>query len=508
MSSDLQYLPIFMNMKNRVALIIGGGVIASRKAALVQKSGPSIHILSPDLSPSMERLIEQHGFKYIPQEYSSKYLNGKHLVIAATNDNEVNQRVFKDTGERGIPCNVADKTDLCSFILPAIVDRSPVIIAVSTGGRSPVLARYIKARLETLIPMAFGKLADLLGRFRQRAKDVVTDPDKRKIFWEGTINGPIAESVLAGDTAKAEQQLEKELNDISQTVKRLVKRVGEVYLIGAGPGDPDLMTFRAQRLLQKADVVLYDRLVPSGILELCRREAEMVYVGKRKNQHTIPQEEISKLLVKYAQQGRCVARLKGGDPFVFGRGGEEIQELSKHGIQFQVVPGISAANGCAAYSGIPLTHRDYASGVSFYTAHRSAEHILTGKGNALDLNWKNMINEHHTNVFFMGLGSLNEICSQLIAHGLPENFPAAMISKGTSALQRIEIGTLDTLPAQVKRAGLKSPALLIVGKVVRLREQLNWYAAEYKNVENTEKELPQYAGQLHQVNRALIKESA
>lgn len=508
MSSELQYLPIFMNMQNRVALIIGGGVIASRKAALVHKSGPEIHILSPDLSPSMQSLIEQHGFTHIAEEYSSEYLNGKHLVIAATNNNDVNQRVYKDTGERGIPCNVADKTDLCSFILPAIVDRSPVIIAVSTGGRSPVLARYIKARLETLIPMAFGKLADLLGRFRQRAKDVVLNPDERKIFWEETINGPIAESVLAGDALKAEQQLEKELNDRSQSLTPLPKRVGEVYLIGAGPGDPDLMTFRAQRLLQKADVVLYDRLVPSRILELCRREAEMVYVGKRKNQHTIPQEEISQLLVKYAQQGQCVARLKGGDPFVFGRGGEEIQTLSKHGIQFQVVPGISAANGCAAYSGIPLTHRDYASGVSFYTAHRSAEHILTGKGNALDLNWRNMINEHHTNVFFMGLGSLNEICHQLIAHGLPANFPAAMISKGTSAQQRIEIGSLDTLPAQVKRAGLQSPALLIVGKVVSLREQLNWYATEYNSIQNTQTQTPQYAGQLHQAAIASLQESA
>ncbi|MBT8142321.1 MAG: siroheme synthase CysG, partial [Gammaproteobacteria bacterium] len=483
----MDYLPIFMQMHGRNALIIGGGVIASRKAALVQKSGANIHVVSPELSPAMQKLIAKNGFKYSIANYDSEFLDNKHLVIAATDNDEVNQQVFQDTNQRGIPCNVADKTELCSFILPAIVDRDPVVIAISTGGRSPVLARYIKARIETFIPTAFGKLADLLGRFRERVKTVVGNDRERRRFWEDVIDGAIGETVLSGNHKVAQQLLENEVDRYKDKVTDLSSRIGEVYLIGAGPGDPDLLTFRAQRLLQKADVVLYDRLVPSGIFELCRREAEMVYVGKRRDQHTIPQEELSKLLVRYARAGKSVARLKGGDPFVFGRGGEEIQELAKEGIPFQVVPGISAANGCAAYSGIPLTHREYASGVSFYTAHRKA---FASDGNTdsnesiLTLNWSKMIDEHHTSVFFMGLGTLKDICSNLIKHGLPDSFPAAMVAHGTTQAQKIEVGSLATLPTQVEQAGLTSPALLIVGKVVLLREELNWYASEYSGLKD------------------------
>ncbi len=472
----MDYLPIFMDMRGRSALIVGGGTVASRKAALVLKSGASITVVAPMLSPAMRTLIDENRLTYLEAQFEPEHLSTHTLVIAATDDATVNQDVYDAATVRRLPVNVADQTDKCSFILPAIVDRNPVVIAVSTGGRSPVLARFIKARLESLIPSAFGRLATLLGAWRQRIKDTFDDEGDRRRFWEHSLEGPIPEALFAGRTDAAEAMLGQELKQQQRAIRLsgaadLTKRRGEVYLIGAGPGDPDLLTFRAQRLLQRADIVLYDRLVSPGVLELCRREAELMFVGKRNRCHAVPQEKIGQLMAQYARQGKRVARLKGGDPFIFGRGGEEASLLAGAGIAFQVVPGISAANGCSSYAGFPLTHRNFAHGVSYWTAQRKANH----QGGAVDLDFDNIARSArrgHTHVFFMGLGVVGEICRSLIAAGVSPDMPAAMVSKGTTVEQQTVTGTVSTLAAQVRRARLPSPAILYVGDVVRLREQL------------------------------------
>ncbi len=455
-----------MNIRDQVSVIVGGGHIATRKAELVAQAGARLRIVSPQFSPAMQRAAAHHAWDLIQMPFSGEHLAGAALVIAATDDPAVNQAVYQAATAIHTPVNVADQTELCSFILPAIVDRGPVTIAVSTGGASPVLARWIRTRLESTLPASLGLLADLLKRFRGRLKQHFTNIDARRRFTEALMEGPVSELALSGQVAAAEQALTR-LLDAETAAVTAQPREGEVYLIGAGPGDGDLLTFRALRLLQRAEVVLYDRLVPESVLRLCRREAQMVYVGKQAGDHPVPQARISELLVEYASAGRRVARVKGGDPFIFGRGGEEIQHLSDAGIRFQVVPGISAANGCAAYAGIPLTHRDHAQGVSFWTAHH--------KDGNVDLNWPALADPRQTLVFYMGVGTAEIVCRELIAHGLPGDTPAAMIEQGTTEHQRVITADLQNLPTRLAGAQVRSPALMIVGQVVKLRDQLRWF---------------------------------
>ena len=350
----MEYLPMFMNLRGKRALVVGGGVIASRKATLLASCGAEIRVVSPDISNAMTRWAQDANATIVQRAYQDADLDGAVLVIAATDDASVNRQVHDDACRRNLPVNVADQTDLCTFILPAIVDRSPVIVAVSTGGRSPVLARFTKAMLERLVPQALGSLAQFCGRWRDAFKRRIADESMRRRAWETFFESEVPELIYAGNRSEAENRV----NEIIEQANYPQAKKGAVYLIGAGPGDPELMTLRGQRLLQRADVVLYDRLVPIDVLQLCRREAELIYVGKRHGDHPVPQDEITQQLIDYALEGKRVARLKGGDPFVFGRGGEEIEALAGRGMDFEVVPGISAANGCAAYSGIPLTHRD------------------------------------------------------------------------------------------------------------------------------------------------------
>ena len=367
-----------------------------------------------------------------------------------------------------VPVNVVDAPALCSVIFPAIVDRSPLVIAVSSGGDAPVLARLIRAKIETWIPSTYGQLAGLAARFRTRVKGLFPDVQQRRGFWEDVFQGPIADRQLAGQGAEAERLLLAKINgEAAQTT-------GEVYLVGAGPGDPDLLTFRALRLMQQADVVLYDRLVAPAILELCRRDAERIYVGKRRADHAVPQDQINQQLVDLARQGKRVVRLKGGDPFIFGRGGEEIEELAAHGIPFQVVPGITAASGCAAYAGIPLTHRDYAQSVRFVTGH-----LKDGTSN---LPWSDLVAPAQTLVFYMGLIGLPIICEQLIKHGRSADTPAALIQQGTTSNQRVFTGTLKDLPTLVAEHEVHAPTLVIVGEVVLLREKLKWFEGAQSQV--------------------------
>lgn len=470
----MDYLPIFMNLRGQRCLVVGGGGVAARKASLLIKAGAKLRIVAPRLSSAIRSLdVAKEDIAFIQAPFNPQHLEGCMLVVAATDQQTVNQRVHALAVERGMPVNVVDQPSLCSFIFPAIVDRAPVTIAVSSGGKSPVLTRILRNRFESTIPTGYGRLAELANIFRLRVKSSIKNIGARRLFWEQTLEGPAAEAAISGDMKSACALLERNLDN------PMTSYSGEVFLIGAGPGDPDLLTFKALRLLQKADVVVFDRLVPGSIVDLARREAERIYVGKRRHKHSLAQEEISRLLVELAKQGKKVARLKGGDPFVFGRGGEEIETLAAAKIPFQVVPGITAANGCAAYAGIPLTHRDHAQSVRFVTGHT--------RHGRLDLDWENLTNRHETLVFYMGLANLELICSELHAHGLPAEIPAALIEQGTTPHQRVHVANLMDLPARVSEVGAVSPALLIVGGVAGLHTQLDWYHESQKRVADSPK---------------------
>ncbi len=459
--TDMDFLPLFTDLKQRQCLLVGGGAVALRKARLLEKAGARVNVVAPDILDELRQLVNHSGGEYQQGSYQSSLLNGVFLVIAATDDRGLNKQVSEDCQHRNIPVNVVDDPELCSVILPAIVDRSPLMIAISSGGASPVLARLIRSRLESSIPSAFGRLASLVGSFRDKVKAQFDDIEDRRDFWEQTLQGPIAEMVFAGKDQTAAEMLEEAIE------KADIRPGGEVYLIGAGPGDPDLMTFKAMRLLQRADVVLYDRLVAPEIVELCRKDAERVYVGKARSDHAVPQQDINQLLVDYALQGKKVARLKGGDPFIFGRGGEEIELLAEKKVPFQVVPGVTAAAGCASYSGIPLTHRDYAQSVRFVTGHL--------KDGSINLPWHELVHSHQTVVFYMGLHGLAAICEQLIAHGRAPETPIALIQQGTTQHQKVVTGTLASMVDIVAQNPVKAPTLIIVGEVVTLREKLAWY---------------------------------
>lgn len=465
----MDYLPLFTLLKDRRCVVIGGGAIALRKAGLLARTGARVFVIAPAIQNDLAALAKNSGGDIALRNYQSSDLDNTALVIAATDDASVNAQVSADAQARHILVNVVDNPALCSVILPSIIDRSPLMIAIGSGGQSPVLARQLRAKLESLIPSAYGRLADLVGRFRARAAQRFPDIDTRRRFWEEILEGPVAEFVLAGREDVAESELVRRLAEAAPATN-----TGEVYLVGAGPGDPDLLTFKALRLMQKADVVLYDRLVAQEIVDLARRDAEKIYVGKARADHAVPQGDINQLLVDLARQGKKVLRLKGGDPFIFGRGGEEIETLAEHKIPFQVVPGITAASGCAAYSGIPLTHRDYAQSVRFVTGHL--------KNNTTKLPWAELVHKNQTVVFYMGLVGLATICSELIAHGRAAATPIALIQQGTSRHQRVIVGTLADMPTRVRGAGIKAPTLIIVGEVVQLQQKLAWFDPNPRNI--------------------------
>ncbi len=453
----MDFLPIFMNLRGEPCLVVGGGEVAARKCALLLRAGAKVTVCAPELAPAFDTgRIEHRAARFREAD-----LDGQALVIAATDDQAVNRAVAAAARARRIPVNVADQPELCTFILPSIIERAPLTVAISSGGASPVLARLLRARLESLIPAAYGRLAALAAEFRERVKARFRGAERRR-FWERALEGPIAEMVLAGRDAEARHALEAALGDT-----RLALSGGDVALVGAGPGDPDLLTFRALRLMQQADVVVYDRLVSKPILDLVRLEAERIYAGKARAQHALPQEDINALLVRLAREGKRVVRLKGGDPFIFGRGGEEIATLAAEGIPFQVVPGITAAAGCASYAGIPLTHREHAQSVMFVTGHL--------RDGTMNLNWRALAQPQQTLVVYMGLLGLEVLCRELVAHGLPASLPAALVQQGTTPQQRVLEGTLATLPGIVAASVVRAPTLVIVGEVVRLRERLKWF---------------------------------
>ncbi len=460
----MDFLPIFLRLQDQPALVVGGGEVAARKVDLLRQAGAQVTIVSPELCASLEKLKQQELLTHLAQPYQDDMVKDFQLVIAATNQAEVNEAVSKHARARNIPVNVVDHPALCSFITPSIVDRSPVVIAVSTGGSSPVLARMIRTRLEALIPAAYGRLAALAQKYRTTSQAKINNVENRRKFWENTLEGNLSDLVFSGRDIEAERILQAALDDPNESA---IDQTGEVYLVGAGPGDPDLLTFRALRLMQRADVVLYDRLVSPEIVAMVRRDAEKIYVGKEKANHAVPQRDINRLLVKLAKQGKRVLRLKGGDPFIFGRGGEEIKDLFHEGISFQVVPGVTAAAGCAAYAGIPLTHRDFSQSVSFVTGHL--------KDGSFNLNWDLLSQPKHTVVIYMGLTGLESISQELIKRGVSDKMPAALVQQGTTSNQRVISATLGSLAEKVKAENVVAPTLVIIGEVVGLRDQLKWF---------------------------------
>ena len=468
----MDYLPIFLNVEDRPCLVVGGGKVAARKAALLNRAGARITVVTPETCDEIKTLVEQGAVTCIGREFLEEDMEGVVLVIAATDSEAVNRAVSELANQHRIPVNVVDNPELCSFIMPSIIDRSPVQVAVSTGGASPVLARLLRARLESFIPAAYGQLARLVEEFRNSVKQRFSDGGQRRYFWESVLQGQVAELLFAGQEEKARAALQEAIEDTDAHYESR----GEVYLVGAGPGDPDLITFRALRLMQQADVVVYDRLVSEPVLDMVRRDAELIYAGKARDQHTLTQETINQLLVRLAKEGKRVLRLKGGDPFIFGRGGEEIETLAEEGIPFQVVPGITAASGCASYAGIPLTHRDYAQSCIFVTGHL--------KDGSVDLDWETLAKPAQTIVFYMGLHSIPAIGRELVAHGLPGETPVALVQQGTTRKQRIYIETLESLADLAQREQLQPPTIIIVGEVVSLQEKLSWFGVHNRDRES------------------------
>lgn len=446
----MDYLPIFIQLQDKPTVVVGGGRVAARKVDLLRKAGARVCIVAPQLNDELQDLNARGEIEHVPAPFEPHHLDGAVLAIAATQLREVNATVSHAARVRRLPVNVVDDPQLSTFIFPAIVDRSPVIVAVGSGGQSPVLARRVREQLEALLPARLGALARFVGDRRKEVQQALP-PQQRRPFWERIIGGIVGSRVLAGQVAEVNETFEKELKNSAPS--------GEVYLIGAGPGDPDLLTLRALQLLQQADVVLYDRLVSDAVLERARRDAERVYVGKETGDHHLTQERIHELLVHYARKGLRVARLKGGDPFIFGRGGEEIEVLKAHGIPFIVVPGVTAALGAAAAAHIPLTHRHLAQSVTFTAGH------------ALDdatLDWRSLAHPHHTVVFYMGVAQLPRIVERLLASGAPADHPVAIVEHASLAEQRIIRGTLQTILESAHKASLSPPALMIVGKVAAL----------------------------------------
>ena len=425
----MDHLPIFINVRQNPCLVIGGGDIALRKINLLIKAQAKVDCLSPLFCEGITNLSQNGDVNLIQKRFESDDIKDYAIIIASTDDSSVNALISKSAKKARIPVNVVDSPELSSFIMPSIVDRSPVIIAVSSAGRAPVLARIIRAKLETVIPSAYGVLAEIAGEYRQKVKDRFSKIKDRRAFWEFIFSGVIAEKVFSGRINEAKDDIEKQLKQASQM------ELGEVYLVGAGPGDPDLLTFKALRLIQQADVVLYDRLVSKGVMELVRRDSELIYVGKKGgSQESTRQIDINDQLVELAKSGKRVCRLKGGDPFIFGRGGEEIESLSEHGIPFQVVPGITAASGCSSYAGIPLTHRDYSQSCRFVTAHL--------KNGTTNLPWDEFVIDQQTIVFYMALSGATYICEKLMEHGMDKDMPIAIIEKGTMPEQKVYISSL------------------------------------------------------------------
>jgi uroporphyrin-III C-methyltransferase/precorrin-2 dehydrogenase/sirohydrochlorin ferrochelatase len=455
----MNYFPAFFDLNGQKVLVVGGGDVALRKISLLERTGALIFVVAPVIAPQVMARAAEAKLKIAIREFVPEDLDGARLVIVATSGRAVNRWIAKLSESRNIPVNVVDDAQASRFIVPAIVDREPVLVAIATGGASPVLARRLRERLEALIPTRIGALASWLRALRGTARQKLRDSDERRRFFEAIVDGPAAQRFIEGDLHGAERLAQQLLGATSSAPRA----AGSVTLVGAGPGDPELLTLKALRALQDADVILHDRLVSAEVLDLARRDAARICVGKAADAGGGSQREINELMIEHASRGRRVVRLKGGDPFVFGRGGEELQALAAARIDFSVIPGITAAIGCAAYAGIPLTHRDHAHSVTFVTGHGQ------------EPDWRALAMPGVTVVFYMGLARLDQIVRKLLDHGAPAARPAALIAQGTAANQRVLAATLATIRAVSSAANVESPALLVVGEVVALHSTLAWF---------------------------------
>ena len=456
----MDYFPIFLALRGRKALIVGGGDIAARKVRLLRKAGAATVIVAPALCGELRALAASGDVEWHARPFAEADLDGAAVAFAATGIERVDSDVAAAAQRAGIAVNAVDRPALSSFVVPAIVDRSPIVVGISTGGTAPVLARRIRAEIESRLPANLGRLARFADSFRSAVKAKIGDAGARRRFWEHVFDGPVAANMLAGDEHRARERMLSMVNRPAEQPRA----DGMVHIVGAGPGDPDLLTFRAMRAMQAADVVVYDRLIGDDILDYVRRDAERIYVGKAAANHAMPQDEINALLLHHARAGRIVVRLKGGDPFVFGRGGEEMTYLRAAGIAVEIVPGITAAAGCAAAAGLPLTHRDFVSGVTFVAGH--------GKGDSEpDLDWASLAASRQTIVVYMGVATAGTIGARLIGHGMDPATPAAVIENGTRPDQIVACGTVATLAQTVARRGIAGPALLVIGAVAALAQE-------------------------------------
>jgi len=464
----MDFLPIFLDIRDKTVVVDGGTTVAARRVERALLAGAIVHVYDEQLSDEFNPLLKNPKLTHHKRSITEADIKGAIVAYGASEVDSRDATLHAGAKAAGVLANVADVCEYCDFITPSVVDRSPLVVAISSGGTAPVIARILRARIESILPPAYGRMAGFLGKFRDSVLSGIKSTRGRRRFWESMIDGPVGDRFLSGDTEGAEKLLVAALAEAKDG--SALSEQGEVFLVGAGPGDPDLLTFRALRLMQRADVVLYDRLVGDPILELIRRDAERIYVGKRPDHHTMIQEDISALMVRLAKEGKRVLRLKGGDPFIFGRGGEEIEMLAEHQIPFQVVPGITAAAGCSTYSGIPLTHRDHAQSCIFITAH--------GKDGVLELDWEVLLRPNQTVAIYMGLSSLKILSDNFAKHGADPDTPAAIIDNGTRPNQRIITGTIADLYQKATEAEFTGPSIIIIGGVVALRGKLGWFAGD------------------------------
>lgn len=455
----MDYLPIFLDVADRPVLLVGAGDAAARKVRLIRKAGGAVRVVAPEACEEVRELADSGALEWRRRAFRADDVEGAAAVYAATGDEAIDRAVSEAAQAAGIPVNAVDRPDLSTFITPALVDRAPVIVAVGSAGTAPVLARNVRLKIEAMLPRRLGRLASFADNFRGAVKAMIPEPLARLRFWDRFFDGPIADAVLAGDEGRAREGM---LQAVNRAGSNGVEP-GRVYIVGAGPGDPELLTLRAAKLLQQADAIVYDDLVDPEVLELARRDADRLYVGKRRGRHSHSQDEINRLLVGHAQAGRRVVRLKGGDPFVFGRGGEELDALRAAGIAAEVVPGITAASGCAAASGMPLTHREHASAVTFLTGR--------GSGGEPDVDWRAFAHPRHTLAVYMGVHAAPRIAERLIEAGRAPATPVAVIENGTRRDERILTTTLTDLAAAIARDGIAGPALIVVGEVARYAER-------------------------------------
>jgi uroporphyrin-III C-methyltransferase/precorrin-2 dehydrogenase/sirohydrochlorin ferrochelatase len=461
----MEYLPLFTRLDGRPCTVIGGGRVAERKARELLACGAEVSVVSPSLTRSLEGLADSGEIRWIAEPFAEDRLQGQWLVVAATSDRALNARVFAAAEAQQRFCNVVDDAGQSSFISPAVLRRDPVTIAVSTGGSSPVIARWVKGLIEAVLPAELGRFTRLAGSWRERVKSAIPDMDLRRRFWETLLESSVPERCYAGDEAGAEAALDEALAAWRANGGR---RAGEAYLVGAGPGSPDLITLRGRQLLAQAEVVLYDRLVEPAVLDYARRDAELIFVGKRAGTPSITQKQINRLLVERVKSGKRVCRLKGGDPMIFGRGGEELEALAGAGLAFQVVPGVSAVTGCAAYAGIPLTLRGAASTLL----------LTTGHGHAKGAPGLGTLDPGQTLALYMGVSRYTPIAAELIAAGNSPSLPVAIVERGTTLKQRVIVCALGDLAEASAELDVESPALLLVGATTELAARYRWFAPE------------------------------